>query len=141
MPGPETNPLTEHPRPAPDPDSEAFWRFCAAEELRIQRCLDCGTYRHHPRPRCPACQSDAFEWAQCSGRGTIASYTICHAPVLPAFAASVPYNVIVVRLDEGPYMVSNLVDHGSDPVIDQPVEVTFKRIDGDFAIPQFRPAR
>jgi uncharacterized protein len=133
--------MTEHPHPASDPDTEAFWRFCQAEELRIQRCLRCGTYRYHPRPRCPTCQSDAFEWALCAGTGTIASYTHCHPPVLPAFAAKVPYNVIVVRLDEGPYMVSNLVEHHEDPAIDMPVEVTFTWIDDNLTIPQFRPAR
>jgi uncharacterized OB-fold protein len=56
--------------------------------------------------------------------------------VLPAFADRVPYNVIVVQLEEGPHIVSNLV--GADPEVGLPVGVTFTRIDDELALPQFR---
>jgi uncharacterized OB-fold protein len=136
----EASAMADYPHPAWDPDTQAFWRFCQAGELRIQRCLSCGAHRHHPRPRCPVCQSETFEWAACAGTGRIASYTICHSPVLPAFSGMVPYNVVVVELTEGPFMVSNLVDHDQEPEIDMPVTVTFKKIDEALTIPQFRPA-
>jgi uncharacterized OB-fold protein len=72
-----------------------------------------------------------------SGEGTIASYTICHPPVLPAFAERVPYNVIVVQLDEGPHMVSNLI--GGAPEVALRVGVTFVPVDDELTLPQFRP--
>lgn len=134
----EEHPAPERPRPAPNPDSAPFWEYCRAGELRIQRCTDCGTFRHHPRPRCPNCQSDRSEWALCDGRGTVASYTICHRPVLPAFEPFVPYNVIVVQLTEGPFMVSNLVDSDQDPSVGMTVQVTFHKIDDELTLPQFR---
>jgi uncharacterized OB-fold protein len=56
--------------------------------------------------------------------------------VLPAFAERVPYNVIVVELDEGPFLVSNLV--ATEPSIGARVEVTFTDIDDQLTLPQFR---
>jgi uncharacterized OB-fold protein len=56
--------------------------------------------------------------------------------VLPAFADRVPYNVIVVELDEGPFIVSNLVD--GDAAVDTAVEVTFVDVDSELSLPQFR---
>jgi uncharacterized OB-fold protein len=61
---------------------------------------------------------------------------------LPAFEAQLPYNVIVVRLEEGPFMVSNLIDCTADDLrIDLPVQVTFEALDDDIALPKFRPRR
>ena len=65
-----------------------------------------------------------------------------NAPVLPAFADQVPYNAIVVRLEEGPYMVSNLVDFAPEELrVDLPVEVTFTDVSDGVALPHFRPLR
>ncbi len=61
--------------------------------------------------------------------------------MLPAFADRVPYNAIVVELEEGPYVVSNLVDHDdADLVVGRAVEVMFADIDSELTLPQFRPA-
>ena len=129
----------DFPRPVADADSEPFWRYCQAHELRIQRCTQCDWPRHYPRPRCPRCQSAAFEWARCRGTGVVASFTICYPPVLPAFADRVPYNVVVVELAEGPFIVSNLIDHRGDPIVGMAVEVCFIDVDDELTIPQFRP--
>ena len=129
------------PRPPSLWDSYEFWDACLRHELRIQRCRDCKAFRFQPRPYCPECQSGAFEWEQVTGRGVVHTYTICHPPVLPAFADRVPYNTVVVELAEGPFMVSNLVDCANDDIqVGMPVEVVFLDIDDEFALPQFRPA-
>ena len=127
-----------HPRPAPDADTAPFWEGCRRHRLLLQRCADCAAWRFPPRPRCASCRSDQFSWRQVSGHGTIASYTVCHPPVLPAFADRVPYNVIVVQLAEGPFIVSNLVD--AEPGVDVSVEVTFVDVDHELTLPQFRTA-
>jgi uncharacterized OB-fold protein len=130
-----------HPRPADDAESREFWAFCRAHELRLQRCRVCGLYRYHPRPRCPGCQSAEFEWTRCAGTGRVHSYTICYPPVLPAFEARAPYNVVVVELTEGPFMVSNLVGVDNEAVqVGQAVEVCFTDIDPELTLPQFRPS-
>ena len=80
-------------------------------------------------------------WEKVSGRGVVASYTICYPPVLPAFADGVPYNAVVVELDEGPFLVSNAVGIDNDEIaVGMPVEVTFVDLDDDLTLPQFRPA-
>lgn len=70
------------------------------------------------------------------------SYTIVHPPVLTAFAERVPYNAIVVRLEEGPFLVSNLVDCANEQVaVGLPVEAVFTVVDDLLTLPQFRVVR
>lgn len=107
-------------RPRPDPagaDDETFWSYVAAGELRIQRCVGCGTYRHPPRPLCAACGSTGAEWVAVPGHGEIWARTVIHPPTLPAFASRTPYCAVVVRLDEGVFMVSDVVDRDPDDVV------------------------
>ena len=129
----------QFPRPAPNAEDAPFWASCREHELRLQRCDDCGTFRHHPRPRCPQCRSANATWTAVRGTGTVASFTLCYPPVLPAFADRAPYNAVVVQLDEGPFMVSNLVDIDNDAIeVGLPVEVTYVDLDDDLTLPQFR---
>ncbi|CCB75064.1 conserved protein of unknown function [Streptantibioticus cattleyicolor NRRL 8057 = DSM 46488] len=97
--------------PQPDDDGAPFWRYAARGELRVQACADCGRLRFPPRPCCPHCQSFADEWRRMSGRGRVWSYVVPHPPLLPAYAAQAPYNVIVVELADDPRirLVGNLV--------------------------------
>lgn len=126
------------PRPAPDADNAPFWDGCREHVLRMQRCSDCGAVRFPPRPRCPACRSAGATWEEMSGRGVVHTFTICHPPVLPAYADRVPYNVIVVALEEGPFLVSNL--EGAEPEVGLPVEVCWTDVDDELTLPRFRPA-
>jgi uncharacterized OB-fold protein len=131
---------TPIPTPVPNADNQGFWDACARRELRLQRCTACRAWRHHPRPMCPACGSFEYEWAPASGRGVVHTFTIVHRPTLPAFEDRLPYNVIVVRLEEGVFMVSNLVDADVDVLrIDLPVEVVFEPLDESITLPKFRP--
>jgi uncharacterized OB-fold protein len=125
------------PHPAPDEDTGPFWAGCRERTLLLQRCADCGTWRFPPRPRCPSCSSTETTWERASGQGLVASYTICHPPVLPAFADRAPYNVVVVQLDEGPFLVSNLLE--GQPEMGLAVRVTFADVDDELTLPQFRP--
>jgi uncharacterized OB-fold protein len=72
-----------------------------------------------------------------SGRGTVWSCVAPHPPLLPAYAELVPYNVIVVALDEDPTLrlVGNLVADAEAPInsvdpstitIGTPVRVVFQ---------------
>ncbi len=128
------------PRPATSGDGAEFWEFARRGELRVQRCTQCGLHRYFPRPRCSNCQSASFEWARCAGTGSVHSYTICHPPVLPAFETKAPYNVVVVELDEGPFIVSNLVESDDGEIaVGMRVEACFVEIDEELTLPQFRP--
>lgn len=128
------------PYPVPHPDNQGFWDGCARGKLRLQRCTGCGRWQWPPRPMCLACGAFAYEWTPVSGRGVVHTFTIVHRPTLPAFEARVPYNVVVVRLDEGPLMVSNLVDCAPAAIhIGMPVEVVFEPLHDGIVLPKFRP--
>ena len=48
-----------------------FYAWCRKHELRFQRCTDCATRRHPPRPMCGNCHLMRWEWGVTRGRGTI----------------------------------------------------------------------
>ena len=64
-----------------------------------------------------------------------------HPPTLPAFKDDVPYPVVLVELEEGPRMVSNMLDCAIDDLeIGMPLEVAFDAVTDDLTLPKFRPA-
>src|SRR5262249_60392998 len=60
-----------------------------------------------PRPFCPHCASREVSVFRASGKGRLYSYVIHHRPV-PGFTP--PYAIAVVELDEGPRLMTNIVD-------------------------------
>lgn len=97
--------------PLGDRDTSGFWEACGRGKLAVQACEACGRLRFPPRPMCPHCRSLARRWQVTGGEGTIWSFAVIHAPVLPAYAPFVPYPVVIVELPEGPglRMVGNVV--------------------------------
>ena len=128
------------PIPVPTRETQPYWQGCKQHELRIQQCAACGHYQFYPRLYCTACMSERVEWVEASGHGTVLSFTIVYRPVTPAFAADVPYVVALIRLDEGPQMMSNVVGCAPEKVyIGMPVEVTFEDWTADISVPKFKP--
>src|SRR5262245_26822751 len=126
------------PLPVSTPDDEPFWASCQEGVLRLQRCATCGAFRYPPQPLCPSCTSDDAVWDAVAGSGEIHSFTVVPYAVHPVLEAAVPYTVVLVELDEGPRMVSNLV--GVDPAevaIGQRVRVTFASDEREFRLPVF----
>ena len=130
----------QRPLPTPTPETQAFWDGAREGELRLQRCDDCSKVYFPARPFCPACSSKAVSWFKASGRGRLFSYVINHrAP--PGFEA--PYAIAVVELEEGPRMMTNIVDCAQTPEaleLDMPLEVAFEKATDDITMPLFRPA-
>ena len=120
------------------------WAAARRGELAIQGCLSCGALRHPPRPMCPECRSVERGWRVMSGRGRVWSFVVPHPPLLPAYQAIAPYNVVVVELDESPRirLVGNLVDDdagGVRPIeIGMPVEAVFTPRTDDVTLIQWR---
>lgn len=73
--------------------------------LHVQRCTDCGAWRHPPRWYCPSCHSDRWGFEPVSGRGHVYSMAINHFTVDPGWADDVPFVTAVVELEEGPRVV------------------------------------
>lgn len=130
------------PAPIADHDSEPFWEYCRAHELRAQRCSSCGAFRWPPRTFCPKCYSWEYEWARLSGFGTVYSFSVVHHAVLPAFKEEAPYVVALVSLDgtdNEVKLLSNVVECPWDAVeVGMPVELTFDDAATDVPLPKFR---
>ena len=121
------------PDPNPNPETEAFWDATKGGKFMLRYCLDCGQTHWYPRAICPHCFSDKSEWREASGRGTIYTYSVTRR-------ADPPYAIAYVTLEEGPTMISNLVDCSYDDLaVGQAVEMVFKESQGGFAVPMFKP--
>ncbi len=131
------------PKPVPEvePGLAPFFAAAKEERLVVQRCAGCGALRFPPRELCSGCLSTAVEWLEVSGRGEVFSFNVMHQVYHPGFAAEVPYAVVVIKLAEGPKLVSNLVDCPVGEIrIGMPVEVVFETISPDVTLPKFRRA-
>ena len=126
------------PLPALTPETAHFWEGTRLGELRLQTCRDCGQTYFPPRPFCPGCTSRNIEVTRASGRGALHSYVISH---LPVSGFDPPYTIAVVKLDEGPKMLTNIVGTPSDSDslrLDDPVEVTFMPVNDEITLPLFK---
>jgi uncharacterized protein len=113
------------------PETKAFWEGLSEGRFLVRRCMACGQAHWYPRAVCPFCESTETEWREGSGRGTIYSYSVMRR-------AKVPYAVAFVTLEEGPTMMSNLVDCDFGKLkIGQPVKLAITRRDDGLAIPTF----
>jgi uncharacterized OB-fold protein len=128
------------PLPQITPEMAPFWEAARRHQLVVQRCAGCGRARFPARDQCSDCLSRDSEWVPVSGRGRIFSYAVMHQVYHPGFADEVPYAVVVVELDEGGRLVSNLVGCPVDAIrIDMPVEVVFDDVTPEVTLPKFRP--
>lgn len=126
------------PGPHPTPVTQPFWDAAEKGQLLIQHCTDCGHHVFYPRQRCPYCWSAALEWRAACGYGVVASFIGVHKPGHPAFADDVPYVVALIDLEEGPRLLSNIVNCGpEEALIGRPVEVVFEA-QGNATLPKFR---
>jgi uncharacterized OB-fold protein len=126
--------------PTVSPDTEFFWTGLRNHELLIQRCGECGTLRNPPRPMCPHCQSLDWDTLKATGRGTVYSWVMPQYPPIPFM--DYHYIVVLVALEEGIRLVSNLIDITPERVeVGMPVEVCFEEFDDALVLHQFQPAQ
>ena len=72
--------------PYADEATQPFWDAAAEGRLVAPRCATCGTFVLPPQPFCFTCQSQAFEWVDLPGTGTIYTYTVVRHPLAPQLA-------------------------------------------------------
>ena len=134
--------MSDYNKPVPTITAEMKPFFDAAKrhELVVQRCTQCGAHRFPAREICSSCLSRDAQWVRVSGKGRIFSYNVMHQVYHPGFAADVPYAVVIVELDEGARMLSNL--QGVAPraiTIGMPVRVVFDDVTAEVTLPKFAP--
>lgn len=131
----------ELPVPTPTPETAPYWDGAAQGELRLQQCDACREYYFYPRPTCPHCHGSEVTWRAVSGRARLVSYVINQRP-LPPFDPDTPFVIGLVELEEGPRMMTNIVEVEAVPSaleLDMALSVRFV-IRGDQKLPVFAPA-
>ena len=130
------------PLPHLDEENRWFWEACARHELYLQKCGACSTILFYPRALCPSCLSSKTDYLRASGHGTVYTFTVTYQNQAAGFRDELPYVMAYVELDEGPRMLTNVVNTPADAVtIGMPVEVVFEDIDEGLAIPKFQRAQ
>jgi uncharacterized protein len=110
-------------RPAVSRDTAFFWEGVKAHELRIQRLPD-GSLHHPPLPALWQDKAKPIDYVVASGRGTVYSFVVHHAPRVPG--RTLPFVIALVELDEGVRMLGELRNVSPAEVkIDMPVRATY----------------
>jgi uncharacterized OB-fold protein len=117
-----------------------FWDACAEGRFLLHRCGDCG--RHYwPASLCTVHGGRSMAWVEASGRGAVHDHVIMRHAYGPEMKGKVPYNVAVIRLEEGPLFHSNVVDCPPEDLREGlPVAVAFTDHANGMTIPVFRRA-
>jgi len=124
--------------PRPTALSQPYWDGAREGVLLLQHCIDCDEFQFYPRIICSSCGGASLDWQASSGKGTVASFTIVRRGISADYPA--PYVVALIDLQEGPRMMSSLVDVAAENVrVGLPVAVTFTDWSDDIAVPEFRP--
>ena len=105
-------------------------------KLMIGSCNSCGEKHYYPRGMCPHCGSSDVELVESSGKGEIYSWSVLRR-------AEPPFAIAYVTLDEGPTMMTNIIDCDLDSLkIGQRVELKFSPTEEENGapVPTFKPA-
>ena len=134
---------SEYSLPLPELEGlhKEFYDHCKNHALHFQRCDDCRTFRHVPREMCASCGSWNWSWVASSGRGRIFTWTVVERPMHPAFVNACPYAAVVVEMEEGVRLLSEVTDMApGDLEIDLPVEVLYDDVTDEVTLPKFKRA-
>ena len=134
----------ERPMPHPlAPEAKPYWEGLKQNKLMLPKCNDCGKAHFYPRVICPHCHSRKISWVEASGKGKLYAFEILHRSFNPAVKTPLPYVLAMIELEEGPRMLSNLINIKPDPALircDMPVNVVYVKQNDNFTLPFFQPA-
>jgi uncharacterized OB-fold protein len=132
--------LSTRPKPLLDTWNKPFWAACAEGKLTLQRCKATGKCFFPPAPVSPFTGRPDWEWITASGRGTLWSFVVFHQGYFPGMRDELPYPVVMVKLEEGPYLLTNIDGlKPEDLRIGMRMAVRFPGGPEGFALPQFGP--
>jgi uncharacterized protein len=125
------------PVPEPTALSAPFWEATRRRQLMMQRCQPCDHLVWYPRFVCPHCGGLSLQWEELRGQGVVYAVSVHHRAPVPALAAKVPYSVVLVDLDEGVRMMSNVF--GPAPSVGDAVALTWQPLEDGRNLPVFEP--
>jgi hypothetical protein len=112
----------------------AYFASLKKGKLLGLKCSDCGTVTCPPKMTCQECTGTNLEIVELKGKGVIKTFTAAYVAA-QGRENEAPYTIVLVELDEGPWIMGNLVD--IDPrkvtidIIGRKVEAGFKTFAGD----------
>lgn len=112
--------------PEPSPETAPFWAAAAAHRLLLRYCPLCEAWLHPQMTLCP-CGSQMLEWREASGYANLVSYVVVRRTPFPEQVA-VPYTLLLVRLREGPQLVSAVAGDNHEWSCGMPLVVAFDDI-------------
>jgi uncharacterized OB-fold protein len=136
-----SEPRLPAPAPVVAPEARPYWEAAAEGRLLLQRCGGCDAVVWYPRGFCPACGGRRLEWFEASGRGIVYSYSVIERGALGEYRGREPYVIAYVELEEGPRVLTNVVD--CDPAgvrVGDAVSAVFHDTGEGSALVRFRPA-
>ena len=120
------------PAPNINAESQPWWDAAAKSKLLFKHCKACNKNHYYPRSLCPFCFGEC-EWVEGSGKGKIYTFSVMAR-------AEVPYAIGYVTLEEGPSMMTNIVDCDFAALkIGQAVKLKFVPSEKGPPMPMFKP--
>ena len=117
-----------------------FWTGLALGEVRLQKCGKCGAHQYPAETFCYECGAHDMSWIAVAGEGTLYSFTVVHQLYHKAFKPFLPYTVAIVQMDEGPRMLSAMLDLKRPVRIGERVKPCIRMVDNDKAFLTYVPA-
>jgi uncharacterized protein len=135
-----TAPDTEPILPNITEENQLFWASLRDHDLKLPFCMRCEKAFYPPQSRCPRCLGQRLEWRQASGRARLHSWVVVHQVYDKSFADRVPYVVAAVELEEGPRLITNVVNCSPDGITaDMGLKATYRDLTDEVALVQFEP--
>lgn len=132
--------LYKKPLPTVNNLNSPFWNAAKEKTIKMQFCSNCGHFRYPIAPACPKCISTNFTWGEVGKTGEIWSFSIFHKNYFEGFEEEIPYNVAVIKLDNGVKLISNIVGiNNEDLKIGTRVEAYFEDVTETNTIIKFKP--
>jgi hypothetical protein len=111
----------------------SFNHYLSEKKLMGVRCLACDSLYIPPRAVCPQCRSAELEWAEMSGQGRLAAFTVIYiAPTMmleEGYSREKPYCSGIVELAEGPKISARIlgvdVENPASILVGMPLSVEF----------------
>jgi uncharacterized OB-fold protein len=136
--------VTAEPRlPTAEPtrgrEAKPFWEALDDGRLLLPRCDHCDHVVWYPRQFCPVCHTMGVTWFEAGGGGSVYSFTVARQG-FGEWKPFVPYVIAYVELDEGPRVMTNIVDCDPDTLaIGDRVALTTDRSPEGAAVYRFSP--
>jgi uncharacterized protein len=101
------------------------------------KCRSCGAVTAPPRMVCRTCTGTDLDIIELSGKGKIVTFTCVYVPP-DSFVGKTPYLIVMVELDEGPWLMGNLAGIEPGSATMDLIEKRVKTIKRQ-PVPEFKP--